>query len=149
MKEMTPYTKIKVHVAVNKKFSTIHTLGWLKDYRPQSTKWGKNSGVLLTLHVWTVNCGFSVFKILLLGALICRTSFLPPSQHIWRCSMTVPTWFSSVSIWMAPLLLTSFHASQAILLICTAHSIIPPFLAPLPPPQTNYQLSPRRRLFVH
>lgn len=58
-------------------------------------------------------------------SLIFRTQFLPQPQHIWRCSIAVPTSFPSVSIWMAPLLLTtSFHASQAILLICIAHSII-------------------------
>lgn len=77
-------------------------------------------------------------------SLIFRTQFLPQPQHIWRCSITVPTSFPSVSIWMAPLLLTtSFHAGQAILLICIAHSIIQllpslPLLSHPPKPITSY-----------
>lgn len=53
------------------------------------------------------------------SALTKRPGFLPHLQYIWRCSTTEPAWFSSVSIWMAPLLLTAsfFVPARLILLI--------------------------------
>lgn len=80
-----------------------------------------------------------------------RPGFLPHLQYIWRCSTTVPAWFSSVSIWMAPLLLTTsfFCASQA--KFADLHSIFqlspPPIYLFFPTPPN--QLPVIIKLFIH